>query len=253
MKNLHYFLISFFLTSCAVTDYYQVFKVNSESGTNGKDKIVFEDKNCIVEYNLWEDGGDIGFKIFNKTDNDLTVDLTKTFFVLNGVAYEYFQNRIFSKTSSSGTQRTFYPYYYWYWQPSKITGTSSSSYSTSFNEKSELAIPSKTQIYISEYHIVNARYVNCDLLKTPSRSEMKTLKFDKSNSPFVFYNLITYRSKGDENRMENKFYVNEITNMPKSEIFMNRYVNQCGRKLDFPEKVFKDKSPDKFYFHYSVE
>lgn len=251
MKKSTFLLLSIFLTSCSVTNYYQVYKANSENGTSSKDKIIFEDKSCSVTYNLWGEGGDIGFSIYNKTDNDMTIDLTKTFFILNGVAYEYFQNRTFTKSSSSGTTLTSYPYYYWYWTPSKVAGTNTTSFSTSFGEKSELTIPSKTSVNVSEYHVSNSRYLNCDLLKYPSRSKMKTLKFDKSNSPFVFYNLISYKTKGDTTRLENKFYVSEITNMPSSEMVTRSYSGECGKKLDYPVKVFKDVSPDKFYIHYT--
>lgn len=257
MKKLIYFVLAVFVTSCAVTtNYYQVYKANPDNGTLINDKIIFEDKSCSVAYNLWADGGDIGFSIYNKTESDITVDLTKTFFVLNGVAYEYFQNRTFSKSSSSGTALTTYNYpyyYYWYWNPAKVTGSNSTSFSTTYIEKPQLTIPPRTQINVSEYHVTNARYVNCDLVKYPSSSKIKTLKFDKSNSPFVFYNLITYKTKGDSTRMENKFYISEITNYPSDDMFVKVDTSICGRRLDIPETVFKNVTPDKFYFHYTTE
>ena len=89
--------------------------------------------------------------------------------------------------------------------------------------------------------------MNCDLSKYPSRNKVKTLKFDKSNPPFVFYNLITYNAKGDATKMENKFYVSEVTNLPESEMFTKIYTDVRGRKYDIPKKVFKDVTPDKFY------
>lgn len=254
MKKLLIPFLTILLTSCSVTNYYQVYKANSENGTFAKDKIFFEDKNCSVTYNLWAEGGDIGFSIYNKTDNDLTIDLTKTFFVLNGVAYEYFQNRTFSKSSSSGTTLTSYPYYYyWYWNPAKVSGTNSTSFSTSFAEKPELTIPSKTSINISEYHVANSRYVKCDLEEYPSRRNVKTLKFDKTNSPFVFYNLITYKTKSDSSRIENKFYVSEITNLPSTEMLTTVNTDSCGKSLFGPIDVFKNITPDKFYIRYTKE
>jgi hypothetical protein len=184
----------------------------------------------------------------------MTVDLTKSFFVLNGVAYEYYQNRTFSKSSSSGTTLTSYsyPYYYWYSNPSKVSGTNSTSFSTSFEEKQELTIPSKSSTNVSEYLVSNSVYANCDLVLYPSKRKVKTLKFEQSNSPFVFYNLITYKTKSDSARMENKFFVSEITNMPSSEILTNIYTDLCGKKSVVTQKVFKDATPDKFYVHYAV-
>jgi len=254
MKKLLILFMTLLLSSCAVTNYYQVYKTNSESGILKNDKIVFEDKNCSVSYDLWSEGGDIGFSIYNKTESDMTINLNKTFFVLNGVAYEYFQNRTFTKTQNSGTTVSSYNYpYYWNYNVTKVAGTSSTSFSTSYIEKSILTIPSKTSINISEFQITNSRYVNCDLIKSPSNKNIKTLKFDNDNSPFVFYNLITYTTKSDTSRLENKFYVSEITNYPSSEMFDKIDTSMCGRILNVPFVIFKDAAPDKFYIQYSTE
>jgi len=246
--------LALLLTSCAVTNYYQVYKTNTDNGLLDKNKIVFEDNNCSVYYNLWAEGGNVGFNIYNKTKSDLTVDLTKTFFVLNGVAYEYYQNRTFSKLPSSWSALTTYNsphYYYWHYNPSEITGTNSTSFSISYIEKQQLTIPPKTQANVSEYQVVSTRYINCDLLKYPTSNTIKTVKFDKSNSPFVFYNLITYYTNSDTLRLENKFYVSEITNYPSTEMYTYIYTSACGKKLEFPIEVFKNVTPDKFYIKYT--
>ena len=98
MKKTLLPILVMLISSCAVTEYYQVFQTNTENGILDKNRIMFEDKNCSVYYNLWAEGGDVGFSIYNKTENDLTIYLTKSFFVLNGIAYEYYQNRTFSRS-----------------------------------------------------------------------------------------------------------------------------------------------------------
>ena len=135
----------------------------------------------------------------------------------------------------------------------KVSGTNSNSFSTSYIEKPELTIPPKTLINISEFNITNSRYINCDLNKYPSRDDIKTLKFEKNNSPFVFYNLITYSIKGDTIRVENKFYISEITNYIEKEMFTEIDTSICGRHLEFTEEVFKNATPDKFYIKYIRE
>lgn len=251
MKHLYFLCLIIFLASCAETNYYQVFRAIPENGTLKNNSIIFEDKNCTVSYNLWSEGGDIGFSIYNKTDADLTIDLTKTFFVMNGVANEYFRNRTVSMSSSSGTTLTSYIYPAYYWNPAKISGTNSSSFSTSYIEKPELTIPPKTSINISEYRISNARIINCNLESYPSIGDkIYFLKYDKSISPFVFYNLITYKTKGDTRRLENRFFISEITNIPSTYMFTEIDTSDCGEKLRFPKEVFKNSTPDKFYLHY---
>lgn len=253
MKKIILPILTLLFSSCAM-DYYQVYKTNSDNGIVIKNQIVFEDNNCSVHYNLWKEGGDVGFSIYNKTESDLTVDLSKTFFVLNGVAFEYFKNRTFSKSSNSGTTVTSYNYpYYWNHNVAKVAGTSSLSFSTSYIEKPKLTIPPKTLINISEYNVTNTRYTICDLAKYPTRKNIKTINYSKDNSPFVFYNLITYSTKSDTLRLENKFYVSEITNYPSTEMFTGIDTSACGRKLAIPIQVFKNVTPDKFYIKYMTE
>ena len=254
MKKILLPIFTLLLTSCAVsTDYYQIYKTNIGNGIINDNKIMFEDNNCKVYYNLWNEGGDVGFSIYNKTESDLTIYLTKTFFVLNGVAYEYFQNRTFSKSANSGTSVTSYNYpNYWNNNLANVTGSSSTGFSTTYKEKPELTIPPKTLINISEYAVTNAFYKNCDLSEYPSRKNINTLKFNKENSPFEFYNIITYSTKIDTNKFENKFYVSEITNYPAYLLYKYIDSNACGKKLDFPIPVFKNVKPDKFYIKYSA-
>ncbi len=249
MKRLSLIFLTLLLSSCASSVYYQVFNAQIENGTIAEDKIIFEDKNCIASYNLWSEGGDIGFSIFNKTDNEITLDLTKTFFVLNGVAFEYYQNRTFSKSTNNGIALTTYPNYK-YTNIQKVSGTTTTGYSTTYKEKEYLTIPPKTLITISEYHIATKRYTNCELLKYPTKNKIKKLSFDKSTSPFVFYNLISYSNNGVNNKMENKFYVNEITNLPSSAVVKYSYIGECGTVLPYSVKVFNETKPNKFYIQY---
>jgi hypothetical protein len=86
------------LTACGGVDtYYQVYKTSN--GLQQKESVLtYEDENCIVTYNLWSDGGNVGFNFENKTDKDIYLDLDKCFFILNGEAYNYFRNRTLAKS-----------------------------------------------------------------------------------------------------------------------------------------------------------
>jgi hypothetical protein len=245
-------LIAFVMSSCAVSNYYQVYKTTPENGTISANKIVFEDNNCTVTYDLWNEGGNVGFTIANKSENDLTVMLSKTFFILNGMAYEYYQNRTFSKSSNTGASWSNY-YVPLYRNPAleNLTGSLSESYSTAYIEKPELTIPPKTMVNISEYKLANTTFKHCDLEEYPNRKEVKAMVFNKENSPFRFYNLITYSVKGDTIRMENKFYVSEITNYPSTMMYTEIDTDACGNKLYYPISAIKKGNPDKFYIKYN--
>jgi len=248
-KNLlPLFLI--FLASCGTTNFYQVYKAKAEGGKTSDKEIVFEDKYCRVTYSLWAPGGNVGFSFYNKTDEDLTIDLSRTFFVLNGFTYDYFQDRMYTHSSSSGVSVASPANPYYYRSVSSVASGTSVSYSTAYNEKEQRTVPPGVSVQITEFRIVGSRYINCDLKKFPSRTKIKTVSFDKTNSPFKFQNLITFTSKGTDYRMDNSFYVAEVTNYPSSMIMHGVSKSDCGTSLPRPFYEFNDPSADKFYFEY---
>jgi hypothetical protein len=241
------------MTSCVSANYYQVYKANPESGTLTNNKILFQDKNCKVFYDLWEEGGNIGFSIYNDTDNDMVLDLTKSFFVLNGVSFEYFQKRTFTKTNGSGASVSANNYSFLYSKPTIVTGAATSSFSTSFVEKPSITIPPKTMIEISEFQVSLSRHLSCDLPIFPTAKTIKTARFDKTSSPFVFSNIISYTIETETTRFKNDFFVSELTNLPAYSIFTYLDKSVCGKDLITPIKTFKNISPDKFYVKYTRE
>ena len=88
-------LTSVLLTSCVSTNFVQVYKaMPSDKLVMQDDRIVYEDDNCKITYYLWSEGGNIGFQFFNKTDKNIYVKLEESFFILNGVSYNYYRNRV---------------------------------------------------------------------------------------------------------------------------------------------------------------
>lgn len=254
MKKFTFPILCLIMTSCTFKNYYQVVTTKPENGRIIKDKIVFEDSNCTVNYNFWNEGGKVNLSIFNKTQNDIVVNLKKTFFVLNGVAYEYYQNRILSQSINNGTAITSnYLPSIWNKNTSQITGISTSNSSATYVEKYELSIPPNTSINIGEYNLRRVEYQYCDFVHYPSKSKVQKITFLKSTSPDVFSNLITYSIKNEIFRIENRFYVSEITNKPESLMLENVNKSDCGEKLLFPKSVFRNTSPDNFYIKYSEQ
>jgi hypothetical protein len=244
-------LLLFSLVSCAPVSYFQVYKALPQNGVSEKNKITFEDKHCIVSYDLWGEGGNVRFNIYNNSDKDITVLMDKTFFVMNGVAYEYFQNRTFTQSANPGVEASnYFSSSANYNNPTNVSGTATPNSGVMYAEKDKRTIPSGTSININEYRITNALYESCDYVKYPSWKKIKTLKFDATNTPFLFDNRITYVIGNDTVRMENDFYVSEITNYPSSEMFTTITKGSCGESLTTPYQIFKDVSPNKFFIRY---
>lgn len=257
------------LASCAPTTFYQVYKaIPSEKLEFKQNEFVYEDENCIVSYNLWDNGGDIGFQFYNKTDVTIYLNLEESFFILNGVSYNYYRNRIFTNSSSSGTttsrggainKSVTGLNQFDQLQTNRVSNlnsigfVSSNSISVSFNEEKVVRIPPKTTKTISEYKINTLLFRDCDLYKYPTKKQIIPKTFTKEQSPIVFSNRITYNvgSKGEPTSFENEFHVSEISNYPENELVSSKIEEFCGQKSVTPIRYFKDNSADKFYIRYS--
>jgi len=262
-------LISILLTSCMPSSYFQVYKTNpSDKMTLKENLLVYEDENCKVSYNLWDEGGNIGFGFFNKTDKNIYLNLEESFFILNGVSNNYYKNRVFQSSSSTGTsasriatatQSVTGINYFTLLQTNKTSATNSvgnitsSGYSVYYNEEKIICIPALTSKIITEYNINQSLVRDCDLYKYPNKNQINTMSFTKSDSPLVFSNRIAYTvgQTGNLIKFENGFYVTEISNYPESELVESKYDEYCGQKSMTMVKYFKEVSPDKFYIKYS--
>lgn len=260
--------IASLLTSCVVPNYYQVYKATPINNITQTEKyLVYEDDNCKVSYNLWEENGNIGFNFYNKTDKNIYINLQESFFIINGISNDYYKNRVFSNTKTIGStsERTS--------TVSKsvsgvnnlkllqtnkvqISGTSgliaSSGYSVSYSEENIICIPSKTSKNIIEYNINSSLYRDCELFKFPTKKQMSSKSFSKSESPIVFSNRIAYKLGQSENllKFENEFYISEVSNFSESDMFESKYDEYCGQKRMSMSKYFKSVSPNKFYIKY---
>ena len=262
-------LAAIVLTSCKSSVFYQVYKADPSQGMTHKDnRIVYEDENSIVSYNLWKDGGNMGFIFTNKTDSPIYLNLEQSYFILNGISYNYYKDRVFTSAVSSGVSESSSGTasksmmglnYLNLFQTNKAAVsrsagiTKSSGTSISYNEQKVVCIPSNTSKIINEYNITESLIRDCELLRYPSRKNIKTLYYSKDESPLTFSNRLTYTLANSSNliRFENEFYVTEVTNYPEKEIIRKEYDEFCGEKGDEKVKFFKNTSPNKFYIQYT--
>jgi len=249
--------------------FFQVYKVKpSENIVSKENALVYEDDNCKVYYNFWEEGGNVGFRFYNKTENQIYLNLEESFFILNGIAYDYYKNRVFTKSKTSGTslsnsaslsESVTGVNYYDLIQTNKLEissniGTASSfGYSVSYNEEKIICIPAHTSKIIMEYKVNETLYRDCELFRFPTKKQIKTKTFSKSDSPIVFSNKIAYYLGNSDNLnvFKNEFFISEISNHPYSEIIEEKYDEYCGEKSLTLVKYFINDSADKFYIKYT--
>ena len=273
-------IIAGLLTSCnQISHFYQVYKTSNEGLQKKGNLITYEDENCAISYNLWGDGGSFAFRFHNKTDKNIYLNKEECFFVRNGNAYNYYQSRVYAYSSSTGANVSAGSSgtkvigastsisgsnYYSFLQTNSLvaaaavssslstTTMASKGYSVSFREEKWICIPPETSKVIAEYSINETPYRDCDMLRFPSKKQNVSKTFNKSNSPYVFSNRITYRIGQDENEkiVENEFYVTEISNLPKDKMLFKKTDEYCGQKNSEKSYFFKDVEPDRFFIKY---
>ena len=276
-------------SSCAPTTYYQMYQAQPISDISMQENcMVFEDENCQILYNFWKEYGEIGFVFHNKTSENIYLHLDECFYVENGVAYDYYRNRVFTNSrsyvassqltniygsyvnksnasananyyqmGSYGTgnaygNQTTYKNGYVYGSTRAVTNASSNSVSVA--EKQIICIHPKTSKIITEFDIKTSIYRSCDIFRNPGRKDPHCVSFSKENTPLVFGNRIAY-SKGDAKelvRVNNDFYVSKISNYSMLDITTFQEEKECGKRTGYRIRVFKESGPNQFFIRYSL-
>lgn len=270
MKTKFLILVSVLLgvTSCSsIQTYYQVCEVRSNLPTTADGCYQYQDADCTVTYDFWCDGGNPGFVFTNNLDEIIYVDLSKSFFIKNGKAYDYFLNRQYSSstanTVSSTSSKTGSVFGYWNFFPRLVPGSfsvastsansTSNSNSIEYTEKSIIAIPPHTSKSISEYLIDSSYFYECGYNIEPTKKETPTYNFTTDNSPIKFGNYITYR-KGDDSKdysFENDFYVNSVSYLHNKAAIETREIGCPSEKENVT--IVKGSSPMKYFIKYTRE
>ena len=238
--------------------------MSSDLQKNTLGQYEYVDDACTVSYDFWRDGGEAGFVITNNSNQILYVDLSKSFFIRNGIAYDYSFERTIStyvaSTSSSSSSQSGTAYGYWNtigsYVPGAISATKVSSgghtksTTVSYKDKEVVAIPPYSSKFISEYLISPDVFYDCDYNITPKRKEAPTYSFDLRNSPIVFTNYITYHVGGNATQkvIDNQFYVDTITFLSKRSA-TSRVKVGCPQERS-EKRIVNGASPVKFYIKY---
>ena len=101
MKRIYLVALAATLTlSSCNTVFYQVYNTEAPGMIEKDNSLVYENEDCKLMYNLWAEDGSLGFIMHNKTDRDLFVVLPQTFFIKNGIAFDYYKAREYRNTES---------------------------------------------------------------------------------------------------------------------------------------------------------
>lgn len=277
-KNLSFIVAGLMLlfASCTPSMYYhQVYEVSSTNAGNDQG-LVYSDANCTMTYNFWKEEGNAGFWFENKTDRDLFVDLSKSFFIKNGVAYDYYRNRV---TGFSEKKEVSYSVGYDVYlhglplsEDIKSMNTGTATQTTYYVEPREICIPAQTRKFVTcDYPIYIDVFRDCNLPLYPTmerkwNNDTKTYMykppvvsyFELQNSPIVFKNIITYRTEDSSVvvKTEREFFVSQVANYEEREAITDRGTEtMCDDLVVKYGNYMRFYAPNRFYnrYRYSVQ
>lgn len=268
MKKLLFAAIaaSLLLSSCGKV-FYQVYDIEAPGSVEKENALVYENEDCKVMYNLWSEDGNIGFIFKNKTDKDIFVILPQTFFIKNGMAFDYYKNREYRKTESvmvsSGVSlgvavsSKYNLWRDWYGVPSSLNASESKQRAASTTivrkENPIVCIPPHSSKEISEYSITGQLIRDCNKKQAYPRKKSIPVTYSKDDSPLIFKNRIAYtfdNSGKDLKYVENEFWISELINYAKKEAISKKKYQECESDIEIDTYVFKMASPHKFYNSY---
>ncbi len=261
------------LTSSCYTSsptFYQLYKTESKEAAIETNQITFENEDLLIAYNLWADNGNGNFFIKNKTTQNISLDMSKSHLIINGIAHTYFQNRIFTSSSSAYSSISVGRTSSLGWVAASkntaigtvTTGTSTSnnsvsnSESVSYQEQQTISIPPNAGKVISGFKLKDVIYRSCDLYRFPKKKKITPIAFNEDNSPLTLQNYITYYLDDQNNSSKvvtNSFWVSEITNYPSESFYESKPVEVCDEvSISYTTSSYY-KKPSNFYIKYEKE
>ena len=193
-------ILALFTSSCAYQ--YQLFDTSSTEVLGYKDDVyVYESKNVDIYYDFWDYGGLMVFKLFNKMDQPIKLELDSSKFFLNGTPLPYGTNNIYGLDEYAEL-------YGW-------------------SDEQELSIPPGQSIQVEGYPI-NFRWHRF------KGNKVKHIDYDRDNSPYQFKNQLVFSLLADPNeifQVNNEFWVSEVQRLKVNE-FEQLTISLEGRKSD---------------------
>ena len=266
MKRIIQFVcLTLLMTSCSVKTYYQVVDVKSSNLEKESNNYVYNDGVCKIVYNFWSEGGNAGFQVENLSDEVVYMDLGNTFYIKNGVAYDYYKARNygFGKSSQVTKGSSVSATAYGIWRPWPLAGylgsitaqsqefaSSGSNSNLSYAEKPIVAIPPHASKSFSEYIIMGDVFQDCSVNLMVQKNNPEGMTLTEADSPIRFSNYITYKKgeSGQAKVVTNDFYIGGYTNYFSKDIIK---IQKVGCKKTVFKPLFDKYAPDRFYVKYT--
>lgn len=220
-----YFLllvVSLLFASCK--SYIQIYDVDSSSAKTTNEQFVFENEDCKLTYNFWEEWGNASMVFTNKTDKNLFVSLSQSSYIFNGFSSSFYKGIDDPVVISKFKSKT-------------------------FRDLPVVCVAPKSSKVIGDLNLIDKIYFFCEKEKDKPKRRYSE-NYNENNSPIKFgYNMVysTQENCNEIKSLESSFYVSKIENVTKKQEEITSQVQDC---LDYSETsviTLKSQSPKRFY------
>ena len=255
------------LTSCSDSVWYQVYDVKSSDVIKENNVFKFENEDCRITYNMWSDGGNVSYLVYNKTDRNLFLVMPKSFFIVNGVANDYYSESTYLNTVTSSMASSaqvsiggFINNRLWY--PTavsrgySVSGGVASSRGVETKEPRLICVPPASSKFIRGFNICDKVYKDCEEVRFnyPKKTSPE-VHYTEATTPLSFRNLIAYTFDDDEkdiHYLDHSFWMSSLQNYSYKSAVSKEKVEECESNQATKQKMFTMAAPDKFYNRYYV-
>jgi hypothetical protein len=202
MKNFFSLLFLGLLCSCS-NSFYHVASVHSEQVKRIDRDFAVEDEHLKVVYNLWEEGGRMRFLLFNKTDQPLYIDWSKSVLMRNDNTIPYTQLPPPAEGAEAAADTVRYFYQHLPAEPYRRTARG--------NQFTE--VPPHAIVAIADFPIQQT------VLHKNTKEKLVT--YTKQNSPLRVGQQLTYsldKTGTNPHRIEHSFWVDTIQVMRSDDL-----------------------------------
>ncbi|WP_425886114.1 hypothetical protein ACPYIV_05940 [Parabacteroides sp. ASD2025] len=216
----------------------------------------------------------LSFAFVNKTDKDVFINMGQTFFIVNGKAKDYYQERTFGLhdftqySAEVGTgQITLETNGYWgsekYYEnmqainnAMKIKKSVSTTNSVTIKEKEIICIPANSYKILCKCSVNPVVLQTCIKNKDFPNRNTNVGSYDKKTTPLVFKNRIAYGFNKDgiaEKYVESDFWLSSVDNYSQKAATeeVKTKIECYGFKHSEKRRTFKIGGPNMFYQVYS--
>ena len=260
-------VLSMAFSSCS-SILYQVYEVESPNLNISNNSMVYQNEDCKVSYNLWDKQGAMTFIFENLTDKDIFIDMSQSFFIKNGSAYDYFQNRtwesrVYESVEIGVSTSTTYIGTSGYW-PSRYSVSVAKSAAASANagrstdvsihEQEFVCVPAKAFKVLGIYKIYPEFETTCNRAQDYPKTEATLSRYNENDSPLKFSNRLAYSfEEGNKNltHIDHYFWLKSVKNFSQKAAIESKNEKVGCSSMTAKNYYFKIGGPNQFYVPYS--